>query len=124
MAHARYGVFAMAPIAVPRELFGCTLRMLGRNRRLPVPVTPGSRCIPPRNTFRRISYGKCWFGQSCWARPTHTHFVILAQAILFRGAGLDVVWPQLPALLSSDPRCLHLCCGASARLSDDHSPAQ
>ena len=25
--------------------------------------------------------------------PT-THFVMLAQAILFRGAGLDVVWPQ------------------------------
>ena len=31
--------------------------------------------------------------------PT-THFVTLAQAILFRGAGLDVVWPQLAALLT------------------------
>ncbi len=30
--------------------------------------------------------------------PT-THFVMLAQAILFRGAGLSVVWPQLLALL-------------------------
>ena len=29
--------------------------------------------------------------------PT-THFVSLAQAILYRGAGLDVVWPQLCAL--------------------------
>lgn len=29
-----------------------------------------------------------------------THFVMLAQAILFRGAGLDVVWPQLAALLA------------------------
>jgi ABC-2 type transport system permease protein len=29
----------------------------------------------------------------------NTHFVILAQAILFRGAGLAVVWPQLAALL-------------------------
>jgi ABC-2 type transport system permease protein len=28
----------------------------------------------------------------------NTHFVIMAQAILFRGAGLDVVWPQLAAL--------------------------
>jgi ABC-2 type transport system permease protein len=28
------------------------------------------------------------------AAPT-THFVNFAQAILFRGAGLDVVWPQL-----------------------------
>jgi ABC-2 type transport system permease protein len=32
------------------------------------------------------------------AAPT-THFVELSQAILFRGAGLDVVWPQLLALL-------------------------
>ena len=28
----------------------------------------------------------------------NTHFVMLAQAILFRGAGLEVVWPQLAAL--------------------------
>jgi ABC-2 type transport system permease protein len=31
------------------------------------------------------------------AAPT-THFVMLAQAILFRGAGFDVVWPQFVAL--------------------------
>lgn len=31
------------------------------------------------------------------AAPT-THFVMLAQAVLFRGAGLSVVWPQLLAL--------------------------
>jgi ABC-2 type transport system permease protein len=31
------------------------------------------------------------------AAPT-THFVMLAQAILFRGAGFDVVWPQFAAL--------------------------
>ncbi|MEO3472898.1 ABC transporter permease [Roseomonas sp. CAU 1739] len=31
------------------------------------------------------------------AAPT-THFVSLAQAILYRGAGLDVVWPQFAAL--------------------------
>ena len=29
--------------------------------------------------------------------PT-THFVLLAQAILFRGAGLAIVWPQFLAL--------------------------
>lgn len=28
----------------------------------------------------------------------NTHFVMLAQAILYRGAGLDVIWPQLVAL--------------------------
>ena len=33
------------------------------------------------------------------AAPT-THFVSLAQAILYRGAGLDVVWPQLCALVA------------------------
>ena len=31
--------------------------------------------------------------------PT-THFVSLAQAILYRGAGLDVVWPQFGALVA------------------------
>ena len=31
------------------------------------------------------------------AAPT-THFVMLAQAILYRGAGFDVVWPQFLAL--------------------------
>jgi ABC-2 type transport system permease protein len=29
----------------------------------------------------------------------NAHFVILAQSILFRGAGFDVVWPQFLALL-------------------------
>ncbi len=33
------------------------------------------------------------------AAPT-THFVSLAQAILFRGAGIGVIWPQLLALLA------------------------
>ncbi|HXK22122.1 MAG TPA: ABC transporter permease [Myxococcota bacterium] len=33
------------------------------------------------------------------AAPT-THFVSLAQAILYRGAGLDVVWPQFCALVA------------------------
>ena len=32
------------------------------------------------------------------AAPT-THFVELGQAILFRGAGVDVVWPQFLALM-------------------------
>jgi len=32
------------------------------------------------------------------AAPT-THFIELAQAILFRGAGVSVIWPQLLALV-------------------------
>jgi ABC-2 type transport system permease protein len=31
--------------------------------------------------------------------PT-THFVSFAQAILYRGAGLDVVWPQFLAIIA------------------------
>ena len=31
------------------------------------------------------------------AAPT-THFVMLAQGIRYRGAGLDVVWPQFVAV--------------------------
>jgi len=31
------------------------------------------------------------------AAPT-THFVMMAQAVLFRGAGFDVVWPQFAAI--------------------------
>lgn len=30
----------------------------------------------------------------------NTHFVMMAQSILFRGAGLDVVWPQFAALFA------------------------
>ena len=33
------------------------------------------------------------------AAPT-THYVMMAQAVLFRGAGFDVVWPQFAALAS------------------------
>lgn len=29
-----------------------------------------------------------------------TWFVLLAQAIVFRGAGIDIVWPQFLALFS------------------------
>lgn len=38
-----------------------------------------------------------WVQQVMLAAPT-THFVMLAQGILFRGAGLGIVWPQFLAL--------------------------
>ena len=38
-----------------------------------------------------------WVQNVMLAAPT-THFVMLAQGILFRGAGLGVVWPQFLAL--------------------------
>jgi len=34
-----------------------------------------------------------WLATGMQASPS-THFVSFAQAILYRGAGLDVVWPQ------------------------------
>lgn len=38
------------------------------------------------------------FVQEVMLAAPNTHFVMLAQAILFRGAGLSVVWPQFIAL--------------------------
>jgi ABC-2 type transport system permease protein len=38
--------------------------------------------------------------QNIMLAAPNTHFVILAQAVLFRGAGLAVVWPQFAALLA------------------------
>jgi ABC-2 type transport system permease protein len=38
------------------------------------------------------------FVQDIMLAAPNTHFVMLAQAILFRGAGLEAVWPQLVAL--------------------------
>jgi ABC-2 type transport system permease protein len=40
------------------------------------------------------------FAQNIMLVAPTTHFVSLAQAILFRGAGLDVVWPQMLALVA------------------------
>lgn len=31
-----------------------------------------------------------------------THFVSLARAVLFRGAGIDTIWPQVVALIGID----------------------
>lgn len=39
------------------------------------------------------------FVQFVMLAAPNTHFVMLAQAILYRGAGLSVVWPQFVALL-------------------------
>lgn len=37
--------------------------------------------------------------QTIMLAAPNTHYVILSQSVLFRGAGLDVVWSQLKALL-------------------------
>jgi ABC-2 type transport system permease protein len=38
-----------------------------------------------------------WLGVAMQISPS-THFVALAQAILYRGAGLDIVWPQMATI--------------------------
>jgi ABC-2 type transport system permease protein len=50
-----------------------------------------------------------------------THFVILAQPILFRGAGLDAVWPRFAALLVS-VRCSSISPFAASGSSCDSEP--
>lgn len=39
-----------------------------------------------------------WFVQNVMLAAPTTHFVASGQAILFRGAGVDVVWPAFMAL--------------------------
>lgn len=48
--------------------------------------------------------------------PT-THFVSLAQAILYRGAGFEIVWPQFLTLIAIGGAFLPLrCCDSGRRL--------
>lgn len=38
--------------------------------------------------------------QTIMLADPNTHFIMLSQAILFRGAHFDVVWPQFMALVA------------------------
>ncbi len=49
-----------------------------------------------------------WLVQDLMLIAPTTHFVELGQAILYRGAGLDVVWPSLAALLLIGSIMFHL----------------
>jgi ABC-2 type transport system permease protein len=57
-----------------------------------LPLQMLSGATTPRESMPQII-------QDIMLAAPNTHFVILAQAVLFRGAGLAVVWPQLAALL-------------------------
>jgi ABC-2 type transport system permease protein len=80
------GIF-LATIAGSMAQFGLLLMMV----LLPLQVLSGG--MTPRESMPEII-------QTLMLAAPNTHFVILAQAILFRGAGLDVVWPQFVALLA------------------------
>lgn len=79
------GIF-LATIAGSMPQFGLLLMLV----LLPLQVLSGG--VTPRESMPQII-------QDIMLAAPNTHFVILAQAILFRGAGIDVVWPQFLALL-------------------------
>lgn len=77
---------ALATVAESMPQFGLLLMLVI----LPLQVLSGS--LTPRESMPVVV-------QDIMLAAPNTHFVQLAQAVLFRGAGLDVVWPQFLALL-------------------------
>ncbi|MBB6014691.1 ABC-2 type transport system permease protein [Aquamicrobium lusatiense] len=78
------GIF-LATMAGSMPQFGLLLMLI----LLPLQVLSGG--LTPRESMPQIV-------QDIMLAAPNTHFVILAQGVLFRGAGLDVVWPQILAL--------------------------
>ncbi|UZE48958.1 ABC transporter permease [Rhodopseudomonas sp. P2A-2r] len=78
------GIF-LATMAGTMPQFGLLLMLI----LLPLQALSGA--MTPRESMPEVI-------QYIMLAAPNTHFVIMAQAILFRGAGLDVVWPQLAAL--------------------------
>ncbi|MFV0332988.1 MAG: ABC transporter permease [Tropicimonas sp.] len=78
------GIF-LATVAGTMPQFGLLLMLV----LLPLQVLSGG--MTPRESMPDII-------QAIMAIAPTTHFVVLSQGILFRGAGLGVVWPQLLAL--------------------------
>jgi ABC-2 type transport system permease protein len=79
------GVF-LATVAGTMPQFGLLLMLV----LLPLQLLSGA--TTPRESMPEII-------QTLMLAAPNTPFVILAQSILFRGAGLDVVWPQFAALV-------------------------
>lgn len=80
------GLF-LATVAGSMPQFGLLLMLV----LLPLQLLSGA--VTPRESMPEIV-------QDIMLAAPNTHFVMLAQSILFRGAGLDVVWPQFLALLT------------------------
>ncbi|MCC7251870.1 ABC transporter permease [Hyphomicrobium sp.] len=80
------GIF-LATVAGTMPQFGLLLMLV----LLPLQMLSGA--VTPRESMPEVI-------QAIMAAAPNTHFVALAQSILFRGAGLDVVWPQFLALLA------------------------
>ena len=80
------GIF-LATVAGSMPQFGLLLMLV----LLPLQVLSGA--TTPRESMPDII-------QNLMLAAPNTHFVILAQSVLFRGAGLEVVWPQFAALIA------------------------
>ncbi|CAH1649959.1 MULTISPECIES: ABC transporter permease [unclassified Chelatococcus] len=78
------GIF-LATVAGSMPQFGLLLMLV----LLPLQVLSGG--MTPRESMPEVI-------QTIMLAAPNTHFVMLAQAVLFRGAGLSVVWPQFAAL--------------------------
>lgn len=79
------GIF-LATMAGTMPQFGLLLILI----LLPLQALSGG--VTPRESMPEII-------QTIMLAAPNTHFTIMAQAILFRGAGLDVIWPQLLVLI-------------------------
>lgn len=75
----------LATLAGSMPQFGLLLVMV----LLPLQVLSGT--VTPRESMP-------WFIQDLMLLAPNTHFAMFAEAVLFRGAGLAIVWPQLVAL--------------------------
>jgi len=80
------GIF-LATVAGSMPQFGLLLMLV----LIPLQLLSGG--TTPRESMPAII-------QNIMLAAPNTHFVILSQAVLFRGAGLAVVWPQLAALVA------------------------
>lgn len=93
MAGAALMLFAMTAMGVYMATLAGTMpqfALLMMLVLLPLQVLSGG--MTPRESMPEII-------QTIMLAAPNTHFVMLSQAILFRGAGLDVVWPQFLALV-------------------------
>ena len=85
-AAASIGIF-MGTVARSMPQFGLMSILV----LLPLQILSGS--MTPRESMPEII-------QELMSLAPTTHFVVLAQSILFRGAGLDIVWPQLLMMIA------------------------
>lgn len=87
-------LFAMTSLGVFLATVGGSMPQFGLLMMLTLmPLQMLSGASTPRESMPEII-------QNIMLAAPNTHFVILAQAILFRGAGLGVVWPQIAALVA------------------------